>query len=277
MQKVNTFLKYVLYPVHAVAWIGLAVYLYFYDFSLFNFACLFFGWVLIEGLGVAVTLHRYVSHKAFVARKGLKPVLLWLSCLSLQGSPLGWAAIHRGSHHRYSDTDRDAHAPKKGFWYAWHFWLHDWDRYFDPKYAIDLIKDPMQMWFAKHYVTIILTTYLIVGLISWQLLLFGLIIPAAVSLYQESNINVFCHLNGYGYRNFQTRDDSRNVPFLALITWGQGWHNNHHAKASAYDFGTSVSGNKKEWDFSLLLLPFIATKESREKIYQQRQAAVNAG
>mgnify|MGYP003348402358 FL=1 len=121
MQKVNTFLKYVLYPVHAVAWIGLAVYLYFYDFSLFNFACLFFGWILIEGLGVAVTLHRYVSHKAFVARKGLKPVLLWLSCLSLQGSPLGWAAIHRGSHHRYSDTDRDAHTPKKGFWYAWHF------------------------------------------------------------------------------------------------------------------------------------------------------------
>ena len=270
MPKTNSFLNYVLYPTHIVAWLGTLLYLVFCNFTWTNFFQLFIGWVIIEGLGVAIVLHRYVSHKAVELRPGLKPLLLWIACLSLQGSPLGWAAVHRGSHHRYSDTEKDAHAPSKGKWYAWHSWLHDWDKYFNPKYAIDLVKDPMHMWFAKNYNWIILVTYIVVGLISWQLLLFGFIIPAALSLYMESNINVFCHTPGYGYRNFDTKDASCNVPLLAWITWGQGWHNNHHAKASSYDFGTSISGKKSEWDFSLIFLPLIATKESRQQILTGR-------
>ncbi len=274
MQKINSFLFYILYPVHIIAWLGTALYLYHFDFTVKNFLSLLIGWIIIGGIGSATVLHRYVSHKAFEARKGLKPVLLWIGCLCLQGSPLGWAAIHRGSHHRHAETDRDAHTPKKGALYSWHMWLHDWDKYFNPKYAVDLIRDPMQMWFAKNYNKIILGTYLIIGLIDWQVLLFGLMIPAAISLYQESNINVFCHSPGYGYRNFETKDDSRNVPLLAWATWGQGWHNNHHARASSYDFGTTVSGKSKEFDMTLLFLPLIATKESRHKIYEARNNAM---
>jgi stearoyl-CoA desaturase (delta-9 desaturase) len=271
MPKINSFLYYILYPVHALAWIGVIAYPFFFDFTWTNFLQLLVGWIIIEGLGVAVVLHRYVSHKAFEARRGLKPILLWISCLSLQGSPLGWAAIHRGSHHRYTDTEKDAHTPIKGWWYSWHMWLRDWDQYFNPKYVIDLVRDPMYMWFAKHYNSVILGTYIIVlVLFGWQVLLFGFMIPAALSLYMESNINVFCHTPGMGYRNFDTKDNSQNVPLLAWVTWGQGWHNNHHAKASSYDFGTAVSGNKREWDASLIFLPLIATKESREKIYNDR-------
>ena len=274
--KINNFLFYVLYPVHAIAWFGTAAYLYFFDFTLFNFLSLVVGWILIEGIGVAVGLHRYASHRAVVLRKGLKPVMLWISCLALQGSPLGWAAIHRGSHHRYTDTEQDAHTPTKGKWYSWHMWLHDWDKYFNPKYAIDLIRDPMHMWVAKNYISIILVSYLVIGLISWQLLLFGFMIPAALSLYMESNINVFCHSPGFGYRNFETKDQSRNVPLLAWITWGQGWHNNHHQKGSSYDFGSTVSGNAAEFDVSLLLLPLIATKASRDQIYKDRNDKLHA-
>ena len=270
MPKTNSFLYSILYPVHAIAWIGTILYLIFFNFTWINFAQLVIGWILIEGLGVAVGLHRYVSHKAVELRWGLKPIVLWLSCLSLQGSPLGWAAVHRGSHHRYADTEKDAHAPSKGWWYAWHSWLYDWDQYFNAKFAIDLLKDPMHVWIAKHYNWIIVVTYLIVGLISWELLLFGFVVPAALSLYMESNINVFCHTPEFGYRNFETKDQSRNVPLLAWITWGQGWHNNHHEKASAYDFGTTVSSNKSEWDSSLLFVPLIATKESRQKIFAGR-------
>lgn len=269
MKKTNTFLFSVLYPTHILAWAGL-FYMFYSGIELVHLLYLFIGWVLIEGIGVAVVLHRYVSHKSFEARRGLKPVLLWLSCLSLQGSPLGWAAIHRGSHHRYSDTEKDAHTPSKGKFYSWHLWLHDWDQYFNPKYAIDLIRDPMHIWFAKHYVKIIIVTYIVVFFINPEFLLFGLMIPAAISLYQESNINVFCHSPGYGYRNFQTKDQSRNVTFLAWITWGQGWHNNHHEKASSYDFGTTVSGNSKEFDMSLLLLYLVATEESRKQIFNAR-------
>jgi stearoyl-CoA desaturase (delta-9 desaturase) len=271
MPKINSFLYYILYPVHALAWIGAITYPFFFTFTWTNFFQLLVGWIIIEGLGVAVVLHRYVSHKAFEARRGLKPILLWISCLSLQGSPIGWAAIHRGSHHRYTDTEKDAHTPIKGWVYSWHMWLRDWDQYFNPKYAIDLIRDPMYMWFAKHYNSVIIGTYILVLILfGWQVLLFGFMIPAAISLYMESNINVFCHSPGFGYRNFETKDNSRNIPFLAWITWGQGWHNNHHHKASSYDFGTTVSGNRKEWDASLIFLPLIATKESREKIYNDR-------
>lgn len=270
MPKPNSFLYYILWPTHLIVWFGTALYLYFFDFTLVNFLQVLVGWIIIEGLGVAVILHRYVSHKAIELRPGLKPIMLWIACLSLQGSPLGWAAVHRGSHHRYADTDKDAHTPRKGKLYAWHTWLLDWDQYFNTKYAIDLIRDPMYVWIAKNYNYIILVTYIIVGMFSWQLLLFGFMIPAAISLYMESNINVFCHTPGCGYRNFDTKDDSQNIPLLALITWGQGWHNNHHAKASSYDFGTSISGNKKEWDPSLIFLPLIATKESREAIYRGR-------
>jgi stearoyl-CoA desaturase (delta-9 desaturase) len=275
MKKTNEFLLYVLYPTHIVAWLGLMAMLFIgieWIYLLYTFV----GLVLIEGVGVAVVLHRYVSHRAFEARPGLKPILLWLSCLSLQGSPLGWAAIHRGSHHRYADTEKDAHTPTKGWFYSWHMWLHDWDQYFNPKYAVDLIRDPMQMWFAKHYVTIIVVTYTVVFLISPALLLFGFMIPAAISLYQESNINVFCHSPKFGYRNFETKDQSRNIPVLAWFTWGQGWHNNHHAQGSSYDFGSTVSGKANEFDTSLLLLPLVATKSSREKIYQARNDKLHA-
>jgi stearoyl-CoA desaturase (delta-9 desaturase) len=249
---------------------GIFLIPYFFGFTFANFISLIIGWICIEGIGVAVVLHRYVSHRAFEERPGLKPILLWISCLSLQGSPLGWAAIHRGSHHRYSDTEKDAHTPSKGKFYSWHLWLHDWDKYFNPKYVIDLVKDPMHMWFAKNYVRIILVTYIIIALIDWQILFWTFMVPAVISLYQESNINVFCHSSGYGYRNFETKDNSRNFPLLAWITWGQGWHNNHHHKASSYDFGTTVSGKSSEFDMSLLLLPLVATKESREKIFKER-------
>lgn len=270
MIKNNTFLFQLLYPIHLLTWVGVIVYHFHYGFSLINLVYFLIGWVLLEGIGVAVILHRYVSHKSFEIRPKLKNILLWISCLSLQGSPLGWAAIHRGSHHKYTDTEKDAHTPTKGWWYAWHGWLHDWDRYFNPKYVIDLLRDPVHLWFAKNYTLVILITYLVAGFVSLEFLLFGLMLPAVIGLYQESSINVLGHHNKFGYRNFETKDNSQNVPVLALTTWGQGWHNNHHYQASSYDFGTSVSGRWFEFDPCLLLLPLVATKESRRRIFKER-------
>lgn len=270
----NLFLLKFLYPVHATAWVGFFYLLFTNGLEPVHFLYFLVGWILIEGLGTAIVLHRYISHRAFEAREWIKPFLLWTACMSLQGSPMGWAAVHRGSHHRYADTDNDAHTPRKGKWYAWHMWLHDWNEYFNAKYVTDLLRDPMQVWFAKNYEKIILVSYVIIGLISLELLLFGFMIPAAIGLYQESNINVFCHSGNLGYRNFDTKDDSRNIPFLALITWGQGWHNNHHHKPASYDFGTSVSGNASEFDPSLLLLKFIATESSYKKIFENRNQSV---
>ena len=272
--KINNFLYFVLYPAHIAALAGIFIFPFYFDFGIKQILLLLAGWIFLAGFGSAITLHRVVSHRALELRRGIKPIALWAASLCLQGSPLGWAAIHRGSHHRHSDTEKDAHTPSKGKLYAYHMWLHSWGSYYNAKFAIDLIKDPMHMFFAQHYVKIIFASYLIIGLIDWQVLLFMFVIPAIYSLHQESSVNVLCHLKGTGYRNFETRDDSNNRPLMAKLVWGQAWHNNHHAKAASYDFGTSVSGRRDEFDPALLFVPFIATKASREKIFTARSNAI---
>lgn len=274
-EKTGTdFLFRILYPIHAVAWIGLICYTTMIGISWINVLSFVIGWVLIYGIGVHAVLHRYVSHNAFVAKKGLEPILLYLSCLAIQGSPLGWAAVHRGSHHKHCDTLKDAHSPVHGIWYAWHGWMWDWYAYFNIRSVIDLLRNPTHVWFAKNYGMVILSTYIIVGLISWQVLLFGLILPAVIGLYQESFVNTLCHSPNWGYRNFNTNDLSRNITTMAWTNWGQGYHNNHHSVTTSYDFGSSVSGNAREFDPALLLLPLVATKESRESIFKDRTTAI---
>jgi stearoyl-CoA desaturase (delta-9 desaturase) len=269
------FIYCILYPVHLTTWIGIILYHFYFDFSWVNILYFVIGWILIYGIGVHVTLHRYVSHSSFVPTIFAKPIILWLACLSLQGSPIWWAALHRGSHHKYTDTLKDVHTPIKGKWYAWHSWLHDWPQYFNTKYVIDLIKDPTQVWISKNYSKILLVTYIIISLISWKLLLFGFMLPAIIGLYQENTGNVLLHCGKLGYRNFDINDNSRNVPFIAVLTWGQGYHNNHHAESKSYDFGSTISGNSKEFDPALLLLPFVATVESRKSIYKARTDKIN--
>lgn len=263
VKGINVFLYSILYPAHIVALFGIFLYPYFFGFGLKELVCIFIGWILLAGLGSAITLHRIVSHRAIQVRSYLKPVLLWLASLCLQGSPLGWAAIHRGGHHRHSDTERDPHTPRKGWLYSYHGWLHDWDTWFNPKYVVDLLSDPMQLFFARHYIKIILGSYIIIGLIDPTVLLFTFIIPAVYSLHQESLVNLRCHLPGGGYRNFDTRDDSNNRPLMGYLVWGQAWHNNHHHRPGSFDFGSGISSKWWEFDPSRLFLPLLAKKKDK--------------
>jgi stearoyl-CoA desaturase (delta-9 desaturase) len=269
--KSNTFLYALLYPVHIITIISTIICYLTVGFNWIYLLYFFLGWVVVYGIGVHVVLHRLVSHNAFEPRSFLRPILLWLSCLSLQGSPIGWAAIHRGSHHSNTDTDQDAHSPSRGKWYSWHMWLYDWHKYFKARYVTDLLRDPLQIWFSKNYTKIVLISYLIIGIISWQLLLFGFMLPAVLGLYMENTGNVLYHSGKLGYRNFEISDKSRNITLLAWLTWGMGYHNNHHAQPRSYDFGTTISGYLHEFDTSLIFLPLIATKSSRDKIHQARQ------
>lgn len=248
----NKFLFRVLYPLYAIALAGI-IYYGTQGFTLTQVLYLFLGWILFPGIGSAIGLHRWASHKAIEVRPFLKIPLLWAATMCLQGSTIGWAAIHRGRHHKYSDKEQDSHSPIHGYWHAYHAWLLKWNEYFSPKYAVDLIRDSAHSFFAKHYTAIIIVTYIIVGFISVEALLFMFIIPALYSLHQESMVNLFCHIRKLGYRNFDTDDNSVNVPLLGYFAWGQGWHNNHHQFASKYDFGH----NKYEYDPCRLFVPLL--------------------
>ena len=227
------------------------------DFSIINLIYFLIGYILIGGLGVNIGLHRWASHRSLEVKKSIEPVMVYCSFLSCQGHPLWWAAVHRGYHHKNADKESDPHSPQHGLWHAFHGWILDHDpSSINFKFVTDLLRNNFLKKSVKFYETTILITWIVTGIISLDFLLWGLALPAFFFLHLEGLVNSLCH-GKIGYRNFITDDQSTNSIVLGYLNWGNGWHNNHHHKPASFDFGKSVSGNKWEFDPSLLLLPFI--------------------
>lgn len=204
---------------------------------------LLFGYMFISGLGVAVGYHRFYSHRAFKTSKFWQVVMTYFGVLSCQGSPLFWGSIHRSVHHPNSDTLKDAHSPSNGIFHAYLGWI----LFLVPKNVRirgvgDMVRDPICMWFHKHFYKLVWGTWFLVGLFNWNLLL-GLALGQLYAFHQENIVDVTCHIRKWGYRNFDTRDNSVNIWPLGYLFWGQAWHNNHHGKPADYDFGV------KWWEF----------------------------
>jgi fatty-acid desaturase len=209
-------------------------------------------WVLISGLGIATGFHRVYSHRTHDVKPWLDNTLLALGTLGGQGSSVSWVAVHRGYHHRFSDTPKDLHSPSNGIWSAlvgW-YWRMTPDT-INHKYAVELLRRPNHVWVHKHYMHIMWTVmaatfFLPLGWLWWSALF--------LSLVQDNAVNLFCHLRWAGYRNFDTKDNSVNVPYLGFLGWGQGWHNNHHEHPSKFLFGV------KWWEVDpcALFLPLLS-------------------
>jgi stearoyl-CoA desaturase (delta-9 desaturase) len=218
-------------------------------------------WILFSGLGIAVGYHRVFSHRTHFLPVWKENIILACATFAAQGSPIFWVAVHRGYHHRHTDTEKDPHSPvAHGKWHAFVGWLNDAredDNKVNIRYAIDLLRKPNVVWFHKHYYRLILSVPLIVALYDWKLALAMFYLPGGLSLLQDNLVNVFGHSQGIiGYRNFDTPDRSYNNPFFGYFGWGQGWHNNHHYDPASYDFG------KRWWEFdpTRIFLPFLGKK-----------------
>lgn len=248
-----------LYLIFFVAHILFVVGLFLSPLSWVNVLFCIIGYTLFGGLGAAVGLHRWLSHKSIVLHKWAEYVVLWCSIVCIQGQPLWWAAVHRGYHHRFSDKDGDQHSPVHGKWHAFNGWIYTTDHSKTSlRSVVDLARIPMLTWTHKYYEAIIYFSWIVIGFISLDLLFWGVIIPSIIALHVDNAVNLFCHLPKAGYRHFDTKDNSVNVPLLGYLGWGQGWHNNHHHRASAFDFGNSVSGKRWEYDPCMIFVPFIA-------------------
>jgi stearoyl-CoA desaturase (delta-9 desaturase) len=207
-----------------------------------------FSWGLVLLLAVtylvrmfAITggYHRYFSHRAF--RMGRVPQFLmaFLAQTSAQKGVLWWAAHHR-DHHRYSDTAQDIHSPiARSFWWSHVGWVlsDEFDAY-DAKAIEDFGRFPELVFLDRyHWICPWLfgaAIFLVgqwTGLGGWSALAWGLALSTVLLFHATFSINSLAHL--WGTRRFQTRDQSRNNPLLALITLGEGWHNNHHRFAAA--------------------------------------------
>lgn len=207
------------------------------------------GYFFINVIGVTAGLHRYFSHKTFRISKGKERILLFAAVLSGQGSPVWWTALHRGYHHRGSDTLKDPHSPIYGFWHSFIWWMFrikpDAIQF---RYAVDLLRNKDVVWVSTHYTKLWLASNIILLLISWEFFLYFSILGSFVTLVTYNLTNSLNHYKKLGYTNFDTRDNSMNVPWLFPLVLGECWHNNHHARPGASHFGSAVSGNWWEFD-----------------------------
>ncbi len=184
---------------------------------------------LVRMFAVTAGYHRYFSHRSFRTSRVGQFILAFVAQSSAQRGILWWAAKHR-HHHKHSDSELDVHSPKhRGFWYAhvgWIFVPNQGET--DLSVVPDLAKYPELMWLNKHrYMPAIVlgvVTWLVAG---WPGLVVGFFWSTVVLYHASFSINSLAHV--HGKQRYVTGDDSRNNWWLALITFGEGWHNNHHA------------------------------------------------
>ncbi len=191
-----------------------------------------FLWWVSGSLGIGMGYHRLLTHRGYKTPKWVEYFLTFCATLALEGGPIFWVATHR-IHHQYSDREGDPHSPLDGKWWSHMGWIlmgksmhHDTTTL--ARYVPDLAKDRFHVWITKyHYVPIIV---LGIGLFVFgglPILLWGLFLRTVVGLHATWMVNSATHL--WGSRRYVTRDRSTNNLWVALLTFGEGWHNNHHA------------------------------------------------
>ena len=204
----------------------------FFTFSWQNVAALIIGNWIVGSLGVGLGWHRLLTHRGFKAPKWLEYTLSIFATMSIQDSPDKWVATHR-MHHKFTETEQDPHTTNKGFWWAqigWIVWgtAQDHDKKTLQKYVPDLMKDKGHALISRfYYVPIIVSALILFAIGGWSMVVWGVFARVVVGWHTTWFVNSLSHI--YGKRPHETGDDSTNNWFVALLTFGEGWHNNHHA------------------------------------------------
>ena len=229
---------------HVANHIALLYGLYFYSYYWVFLSAL--AWFFIGSLGVSIGYHRLLSHRSFKTHPAYLKCLTILGCLSLGGSPISWVGAHR-LHHKFTDSQKDPHSHSHiGKLRAY---LHLWDQFVIPRSLVkDLVKDPFIKYVHRNYFLIVGLWAIACYLISIPMGIFLFSAPCVFAFHAYGLINVFGH--GHGGKTFTTSDKSSNSWIANLLTFGEGWHNNHHKYPSFYRIGLK----KNEYDISAFLL-----------------------
>lgn len=193
---------------------------------------LFLHWFL-GSIGICLGYHRLLSHRSFRVPRVLEYAIALIGVLALQGGPIFWVAGHR-LHHRYTeDLNKDPYSAKRGFWWSHMLWIFYprpiffEDRQYQ-KFAPDLARDPFYRWLDRYHVLLQIPLGIVLYKFGgWSWIVYGMFLRAVLLWHSTWFINSVTHL--WGYRTFETHDNSRNLWWAAILTYGEGWHNNHHA------------------------------------------------
>ncbi len=211
--------------IHAVAL--LALFPSNFSWGAVGIALLLY-WITAN-LGITLGFHRLVSHRSFKTPKWLEYIFIFCGTLACQGGPIQWVGLHR-VHHKYSDTDLDPHDSNKGFWWSHFGWmLHQIPADQDvPRYTQDIKDDPFYQFCQKYFIPIqFLLGFLLYWWGGWSFVIWGIFVRLVVVFHVTWFVNSATHK--FGYVSHESHDFSRNCWWVALLSFGEGWHNNHHA------------------------------------------------
>ena len=222
--------------------VGAIAALFFFSWTNLAVAVVMYFFAINVGIGMAY--HRLLTHRGYKTPKWVEYFISACGCLALEGGPIFWVATHR-VHHQNSDHEGDPHTPHDGTWWAHAGWilsgraLHS-ETALLGRYAPDLTRDKVHVWLSKyHYLPLVVTGVLqialgaalaapghrVIGALG--MVLWGTFLRTTLGLHATWLVNSATHL--WGKRRFETKDDSRNNWWVAILTGGEGWHNNHHA------------------------------------------------
>ena len=236
-------------------------------FFLFNwsaFATAVFLYWMATGLGISMGYHRLHTHRSYKVPRALEYFFAFCGALTLEGGPIFWVATHR-IHHQLSDQPGDPHSPRDGAWWSHIGWIllgeskHSNTRVM-AKYAPDLARDPFYVWLNNwHWLPMVALAALLFAIGGLPMLLWGICVRVVFGLHATWLVNSATHM--WGARRFATRDDSRNNWWVALITFGEGWHNNHHAHPTSARHGLAWYEFDPSW-LQIRLLRLIGVARS---------------
>lgn len=209
-------------------------------------------------LGIGMGYHRLLTHRGYKTPKWVEYFLTVCGTLALEGGPIFWVATHR-IHHQKSDHEGDPHTPREGTYWAHMGWiltgqgLHH-DTSVLSRYAPDLCRDRVHVWLTKwHWVPQVVVGLMLLAWGGIPYVLWGTAFRTTVGLHCTWLVNSATHL--WGSRRFETKDHSTNNWWVALLTFGEGWHNNHHGKPNSARHGLAWY----ELDISWLQIKLLET------------------
>ncbi|MEP7075069.1 MAG: fatty acid desaturase [Acidobacteriota bacterium] len=220
----------------------------FFTFSWQNLVAFLIVYWIVISLGVGLGWHRLLTHRSFKAPKWLEYTLTVFGSMSLQDPSNNWVATHR-IHHAFTEEEGDPHSTRRGFWWAQSGWILwgtglDHDEATMKRYVPDLLKDRFHVLISRYfYVPLIISAVILFALGGWTMVVWGVFLRTVIGWHTTWFVNSLAHL--YGKRPHATTDDSTNNWFVAILTFGEGWHNNHHA------FPTSARHGLKWYQFDM--------------------------
>ena len=234
---------------HYALILSLFLYPYIFNVSLLELN----GWLIALGIyfltgciGITMTFHRCLTHQSFKFKyKWMERLGSYLGSINGTGSPLAWVMVH-WEHHKHADTDRDPHSPDKGLLFLKN------DKYDNIKFNLveyrHILKDKFQILLHQYYfLFIIVHIVILIFCFGTYGLYYGFIVPTLIGIITSIINNTFSH-STLGYKRYKQDNDSSNVWWVALLTFGEGWHNNHHAEPWDWNFSRAwyeidITGN----------------------------------